>query len=226
MVLSDTSIKRPVFATVISLMLIVLGLAALFKMPIREYPKIDPPIIQIVTTYRGASAPVVDNQITEILEGAVAGIEGIKSIQSQSRDERSQITLEFRLTRDVDSAANDVRDRVARALARLPEQADTPIVQKVDGDRPILWIALGSETLSPLDLTDVARRRIVDRLAIVEGVAQVLIQGERRFSMRVWLDRQALAARGLTVQDVEDAIRRENVELPGGRIEKIGRAHV
>jgi multidrug efflux pump len=224
MVLSDISIKRPVFATVISLMLIVLGLASLFKMPIREYPKIDPPIIQIVTTYRGASAPVVDNQITEILEGAVAGIEGIKSIQSQSRDERSQITLEFRLTRDVDSAANDVRDRVARALARLPEQADTPIVQKVDGDsRPILWIALGSETLSPLDLTDVARRRIVDRLAIVEGVAQVLIQGERRFSMRVWLDRQALAARGLTVQDVEEAIRRENVELPGGRIESTAR---
>ncbi len=224
MVLSDISIKRPVFATVISLILIVLGVASLFKMPIREYPKIDPPIIQIVTTYRGASAPVVDNQITEILEGAVAGIEGIKAIQSQSRDERSQITLEFRLTRDVDSAANDVRDRVARALARLPEQADTPIVQKVDGDsRPILWIALNSETLSPLDLTDIARRRIVDRLAIVEGVAQVLVLGERRFSMRIWLDRQALAARGLTVQDVEDAIRRENVELPGGRIESTAR---
>jgi len=224
MVLSDISIKRPVFATVISLILIVLGVASLFKMPIREYPKIDPPIIQIVTTYRGASAPVVDNQITEILEGAVAGIEGIKNIQSQSRDERSQITLEFRLTRDVDSAANDVRDRVARALARLPEQADTPIVQKVDGDsRPILWIALNSETLSPLDLTDIARRRIVDRLAIVEGVAQVLVLGERRFSMRIWLDRQALAARGLTVQDVEDAIRRENVELPGGRIESTAR---
>jgi multidrug efflux pump len=224
MVLSDISIKRPVFATVISLMLIVLGVASLFKMPIREYPKIDPPIIQIVTTYRGASAPVVDNQITEILEGAVAGIEGIKNIQSQSRDERSQITLEFRLTRDVDSAANDVRDRVARALARLPEQADTPIVQKVDGDsRPILWIALNSETLSPLDLTDIARRRIVDRLAIVEGVAQVLVLGERRFSMRIWLDRQALAARSLTVQDVEDAIRRENVELPGGRIESTAR---
>jgi multidrug efflux pump len=224
MVLSDISIKRPVFATVISLILIVLGVASLFKMPIREYPKIDPPIIQIVTTYRGASAPVVDNQITEILEGAVAGIEGIKNIQSQSRDERSQITLEFRLTRDVDSAANDVRDRVARALARLPEQADTPIVQKVDGDsRPILWIALNSETLSPLDLTDIARRRIVDRLAIVEGVAQVLVLGERRFSMRIWLDRQALAARSLTVQDVEDAIRRENVELPGGRIESTAR---
>jgi multidrug efflux pump len=224
MVLSDVSIKRPVFATVISLMLTVLGIFALLRMPIREYPAIDPPVIQITTTYRGASAPVVDSQITEILEGAVAGIEGIKTISSQSRDERSQITMEFRLTRNVDSAANDVRDRVARALARLPEQADTPVVAKVDGDsRPILWIALASDRLSPLDLTDLARRRIVDRLAIVEGVAQVLILGERRFAMRVWLDRQALAARNLTVQDIEDAIRRENVELPGGRIESTQR---
>ncbi|MBR0671130.1 efflux RND transporter permease subunit [Neoroseomonas soli] len=224
MVLSDTSIKRPVFAAVISLMLTVLGIFALMRMPIREYPAIDPPIIQITTTYTGASAPVVDSQITEILEAAVAGIEGIKTISSQSRDERSQITLEFRLTRNVDAAANDVRDKVARALARLPEQADTPVVAKVDGDsRPILWIALASDRLSPLDLTDLARRRIVDRLAIVEGVAQVLIQGERRFSMRIWLDRQAMAARGLTVQDIEDAIRRENVELPGGRIESLQR---
>jgi multidrug efflux pump len=224
MVLSDISIKRPVFATVISLMLTVLGLFALQRMPIREYPKIDPPVIQITTTYRGASAPVVDSQITEILEAAVAGIEGVKVMSSQSRDERSQVTLEFLLSRDVDSAANDVRDRVARALARLPEQADTPIVAKVDGDsRPILWIALSSDTLSPLDLTDIARRRMVDRLAIVEGVAQIIISGERRFAMRIWLDRQALAARNLTVQDIEDAIRRENVELPGGRIESTTR---
>jgi multidrug efflux pump len=224
MVLSDVSIKRPVFATVISLLLTVLGIFALMRMPIREYPAIDPPVIQITTTYRGASAPVVDSQITEILEGAVAGIEGIKVMSSQSRDERSQITMEFLLTRNVDSAANDVRDRVARALARLPEQADTPVVAKVDGDsRPILWIALASDRLTPLELTDIARRRIVDRLAIVEGVAQVLIQGERRFAMRIWIDRQALAARNLTVQDIEDAIRRENVELPGGRIESTAR---
>jgi multidrug efflux pump len=224
MVLSDVSIKRPVFATVLSLLLTVLGLFALQRMPIREYPAIDPPIIQITTTYTGASAPVVDSQITEILEAAVAGIEGIKVMSSQSRDERSQITMEFLLSRDVDSAANDVRDRVARALARLPEQADTPVVAKVDGDsRAILWIALASDSLTPLDLTDVARRRIVDRLAIVEGVAQVIISGERRFSMRVWIDRQALAARNLTVQDVEDAIRRENIELPGGRIESTNR---
>jgi multidrug efflux pump len=224
MVLSDVSIKRPVFATVISLMLIVLGIASLMRLPVREYPAIDPPVVSVTTQYLGASAAVVDTQITELIEAAVAGIEGIKIISSQSRDERSQITLEFRLTRDVDAAANDVRDRVARTLARLPEQADAPVVQKVDGDaRPILWVALVSDQLSGLELTEIARRRFADRLAIVEGVAQVLVLGERKPAMRIWLDRQALAARGLTVQDVEDAIRRENVELPGGRIESTAR---
>ena len=224
MVLSDVSIKRPVFATVISLMLLVLGLASLARLPIREYPAIDPPVVSITTTYRGASAAVVDTQITEIIEAAVAGIEGIKFITSQSRDERSQVTLEFRLSRNVDAAANDVRDKVSRALARMPEQADTPVVAKVDGDaRPILWAALVSEQLTGMELTEVARRRFVDRLAIVEGVAQVLVLGERKPAMRIWLDRQALAARGLTVQDVEDAIRRENIELPGGRIESQAR---
>ncbi len=224
MVLSDVSIKRPVFATVISLMLIVLGLASLMRLPVREYPAIDPPVVSVTTQYLGASAAVVDTQITELIEAAVAGIEGIKIISSTSRDERSQVTLEFRLTRDVDAAANDVRDRVARTLARLPEQADTPVVQKVDGDaRPILWVALVSDQLSGLELTEIARRRFSDRLAIVEGVAQVLILGERKPAMRIWLDRQALAARGLTVQDVEDAIRRENIELPGGRIESTAR---
>jgi multidrug efflux pump len=224
MVLSDISIKRPVFATVVSLLLIVLGLASLSTLPIREYPKIDPPVISVTTTYRGASAAVIDTQITELIEAAVAGIEGIKFITSQSRDERSQVTIEFRLTRDVDAASNDVRDRVARTLARLPDQADTPIVAKVDGDaRPILWVALVSDQLSGMELTEIARRRFADRLAVVDGVAQVLVLGERKPAMRIWLDRQALAARGLTVQDVEDAIRRENVELPGGRIESTAR---
>jgi multidrug efflux pump len=224
MVLSDVSIKRPVFATVISLLLIVLGIASLMRLPVREYPAIDPPVVSVTTQYLGASAAVVDTQITELIEAAVAGIEGVKIISSQSRDERSQVTLEFRLTRDVDAAANDVRDRVARTLARLPEQADTPVVQKVDGDaRPILWVALVSDQLSGLELTEIARRRFADRLAIVEGVAQVLVLGERKPAMRIWLDRQELAARGLTVQDIEDAIRRENVELPGGRIESTAR---
>jgi multidrug efflux pump len=223
-VLSDVSIKRPVFATVISLLLMVLGIAALMKLPVREYPAIDPPVVSVTTTYRGASAAVVDTQITEIIEAAVAGIEGIKFITSQSRDERSQVTIEFRLSRDVDAASNDVRDRVARSLARLPVEADTPVVQKVDGDaRPILWIALVSEQLTGMELTELAQRRFSDRLAIVEGVAQVLVLGERKPAMRIWLDRQALAARGLTVQDVEESVRRENIELPGGRIESSAR---
>jgi multidrug efflux pump len=224
MVLSDISIKRPVFATVVSLLLIVLGMASLMRLPIREYPAIDPPVVSVTTQYLGASAAVVDTQITELIEAAVAGIEGIKFISSQSRDERSQVTIEFRLSRDVDAASNDVRDRVARTLARLPEQAETPIVAKVDGDaRPILWIALVSDQLSGMDLTDIARRRFADRLAVVDGVAQVLVLGERKPAMRIWLDRQALAARGLTVQDVEDAIKRENIELPGGRLESATR---
>lgn len=224
MVLSDVSIKRPVFATVISLLLIVLGAASLSRLPVREYPAIDAPVVGVTTTYTGASAAVVDTQITEIIEAAVAGIEGIKTISSQSRDERSSVNIEFLLSRDVDAAANDVRDRVARTLARLPEQADAPVVAKVDGDaRPILWIALVSDRFTGMELTDLARRRFVDRLAIVEGVASVIVSGERRAAMRIWLDRQALAARGLTVQDVEDAIRRENVELPGGRLEGTAR---
>ena len=224
MSLTDFSIKRPVFATVVSLMMIVLGIASLISLPIRELPQIDPPVVQVTTTYTGASAAVVDTQITELIEGAVAGIEGIKTISSQSRDERSQVVIEFKLNRNVDAAANDVRDRVARALARLPDAADQPVVAKVDGDtRPILWIALSSDVYSGMEVTDIARRRFVDRLAIVEGVAQVLIQGERRFSMRVWLDRQSMAARGLTVQDIEEAIRRENIELPGGRLDSAQR---
>ena len=220
MVLSDISIKRPVFATVVSLLLVVLGLASFQKLPIRELPDIDPPVVSVTTTYKGASAPVVESQITEIIEAAIAGIEGIKTISSVSRDERSQVTVEFRLTRPVDAAANDVRDRVARALNRLPETADAPVVAKVDGDsRPILWVMLTSARHSGMELTDIARTLMVDRLSVVDGVASVLVNGERRFSMRVWLDRRAMAARGLTVEDIEQAIRRENVELPGGRIE-------
>jgi len=224
MVLSDVSIKRPVFATVISLMLVVLGLASFLKLPVREYPAIDPPVVSVTTTYRGASAPVVESQVTEIIEGAVAGIEGIKTISSQSRDERSQVTIEFSLSRAIDEAANDVRDRVARAMRRLPENIDQPIIAKVDADaRAILWVMLTSDVKSQMELTEVARNLFADRLAIVEGVASVTINGERKPAMRIWLDRKALAARNLTVDDIENAIRRENVELPGGRIESTAR---
>ncbi len=224
MVLSDISIKRPVFATVMSLLLVVLGIASFLRLPVRELPAIDPPIVSVTTTYRGAAAPVVETQVTEIIEGAIAGIEGIKMISSTSRDERSQVTIEFRLGRDVDAAANDVRDRVARVLNRLPETADQPVVAKQDADaRAILWATLVSDRHSGLELTDIARTLMVDRLSTVDGVANVIIGGERRKAMRIWLDRRAMAARGLTVDDIEAAIRRENVELPGGRLESLAR---
>jgi len=224
MVLSDISIKRPVFATVMSLLLVVLGIASFLRLPVRELPAIDPPIVSVTTTYRGAAAPVVETQVTEIIEGAIAGIEGVKMISSTSRDERSQVTIEFRLGRDVDAAANDVRDRVARVLNRLPETADQPVVAKQDADaRAILWATLISDRHTGLELTDIARTLMVDRLSTVEGVANVIISGERRKAMRIWLDRRAMAARGLTADDIETAIRRENVELPGGRLESLAR---
>ena len=220
MVLSDTSIKRPVFASVISLMLVVLGIAALMRLPIREYPAIDPPIVSVTTIYRGASNEVVESRVTELIEGAVSGIEGVKQITSQSREERSSVVIEFRLGRDIDAASADVRDRVSRVLGRLPTGVETPVIAKVDSDsRPIVWFTLSSERLNQIELSDYATRYLRDRLSIVPGVASVFISGERRISMRIWLDRSALAARGLTVEDVETAIRRQNVELPSGRIE-------
>jgi multidrug efflux pump len=220
MVLSDVSIKRPVFATVLSLILVVLGLAAGSRLPVREYPAIDPPIVSVTTIYKGASNEVMESRITELVEAAVAGIEGVKTISSISREERSNVTIEFHLTRNVDAAAADVRDKVSRIISRLPEAAELPVISKVDSDaRAIVWFTLASERMSQMELTDYARRYLVDRLSIVPGVASVFISGERRFAMRIWLDRQALAARGLTVADVEQAITRQNVELPSGRIE-------
>jgi len=220
MVLSDVSIKRPVFATVLSLLLVVIGVAAFQRLPVREYPDIDPPVVSVTTEYDGAAANVVENQITQIVEDAIAGIEGIKTITSQSRDERSQVTIEFRLGRDVDSAANDVRDRVARSVNLLPDTADAPQIAKVDADaRPILWVMMVSESHTQMELTEIANDLLVDRLSVVDGVSQVRINGERKPSMRIWLDRRALAARNLTVDDVEQAIRRQSIELPGGRLE-------
>jgi multidrug efflux pump len=224
MVLSDVSIKRPVFATVISLMLVVLGFAAYMKLPVREYPQIDRPIVSVVTVYKGASNEVVESRITEAVERAISGIEGVTRITSTSREERSQVVIEFRLARNIDAAAADVRDRIGRILARLPDGADLPIINKVDSDAfPILWFSLNSDTMNQMQLTDYARRNLVDRLAIVPGVAGVNVGGERRYSMRIWLDRQALAARNLTADDVENAIKRQNVELPGGRLESTSR---
>jgi len=224
MVISDTSIKRPVFATVISLLLLVLGLAASSKLPVREYPAIDPPVIQVTTTYRGASNEVMETQVTEVIEAAVAGIEGIKLMTSVTREERSNVNIEFLLSRDIADAAADVRDRIGRIISQLPSDIETPRISKLDADdTPILWFTMTSERRSSLDLSDYASRYLVDRLSIVPGVASVTIGGERRYAMRVWLDRRAMAARNLTVEDIELAVRRNNLELPSGRVEGVQR---
>ena len=224
MMLSDLSVRRPVFAAVLSLLLIAFGLLSFDRLPLREYPDINPPIVSVETRYSGASAQVVETKITQLVEDAIAGIEGIRTISSASRDGRSQVTVEFEVERDIDAAANDVRDRVARTVDRLPEEADPPEIAKADANtQQIMWLSLSSDRLSQLELSDYARRFVQDRLAMVSGVASVRIGGEREYAMRVWLDRQALAARGLTVLDVEAALRRENVELPAGTVESFER---
>ncbi len=224
MVLSDISIQRPVLAIVVNALLVVFGIFAFSKLPVREYPAVDPPVVSISTTYEGASAEVIESQITQVMEGAVSGIEGIKTIRSTSREGTSNVRIEFLLTREIESAANDVRDRVSRASRNLPDEADAPVVAKVDSDSsPILWATLTSQQLSRLELTDYVRRVLVDQITAVPGVADVRISGQRIYAMRVWLDRNALAARNLTVQDIETALRRENAELPAGRIESTQR---
>ncbi len=220
MTISDLSIRRPVFATVLSLLLAILGVMAALRLPIREYPDVSPPIVTIDTFYRGASASVIEKRITELIEDEISGIEGLAKLTSSSRDENSRVTLEFTLDRDIDAAANDVREHVSRVIARLPEEADPPQITKVDsGMDAIMYISVSSPARSPLELTDYVTRHLVDRFSAVPGVAVVRLSGARRYAMRIWLDRDALAARRLTVTDVEDALRRENVELPAGRIE-------
>ena len=224
MVISQLSIRRPVFATVVSLLLIVLGVMAFTRLPLRELPDIDPPIVSIDTNYPGASAAVVETRITQILEDAVSGIEGVDTLESQSRNGRSSVSIEFTLARDVEAAANDVRDAVGRVSGRLPSEIDPPVISKVEADaEPIIRLNLRSDALDELALTDYADRYVVDRLSAIPGVAQVQLGGSQRYAMRVWLDRQALAARGLTVNDVEQALRRENIEPSAGRLESTTR---
>src|SRR5919107_863742 len=219
MQVSDIFIRRPVFAVVVSLLLIVGGLVAFSGLAVREYPAVDPPIVSVNTVYKGASNEVIESRVTELVESAISGIESIRQITSTSQNERSSVVIEFLVGRDPDAAAADVRDRVGRIISRLPEGIDQPVVRKVDSNAAaIMWIGVTSTSLDALELTEFMKRVYVDRLATVPGVATVYIGGERRYAMRVWIDRAALAARGLTVQDVESAIRRQNVELPGGLI--------
>ncbi|MHB8912047.1 MAG: efflux RND transporter permease subunit [Lysobacter sp.] len=222
--ISDLSIRRPVFATVMSLMLIVLGIMAFSRLTLRELPAIDPPIVSVSVSYPGASAAVVETRITQVLEDALSGTEGIETIESRSVNGRSSISIEFTLEREIEAAANDVRDAVSRVLDRLPDEADAPEIEKVESDaETILWLNMSSTAMDTLQLSDYAERYVVDRLSSIDGVAQVRIGGQQRYAMRIWLDRDALAARGITVNDIEAALRAENVELPAGRLESESR---
>jgi len=218
--LSDMAVRRPVFAAVAAIVLCVIGAAAFFFLPVRELPDVDPPIVSVNTSYAGASAEVIESRITEPIEQQIAGIQGVERINSTSRDGRSSVSIEFALDRNIDDAANDVRDRVSRVVGNLPDQADPPEVAKADSDsQPIMILFLRSTAMNRLELTDYADRYLIDQLATVPGVAQVQIYGEQRYSMRIWLDAAALAARGLTVSDVETSLSAQNVELPAGALE-------
>lgn len=220
MQVSDLFIRRPVFSIVVSLLLLVGGGAALFRLPVREYPAVDPPVVSISTSYKGASNEVIESRVTEVIENAISGIEGIKQISSFSIDERSAINIEFTIDRDIEAATSDVRDAVSRAARALPDDADVPIIRKADSDQSaIIWIGITSTFLDPLELSDFVSRVYVDRLSTIPGVATISIAGERRYAIRIGINRGELAARGLTVQDIEAAIKAQNVELPGGRIE-------
>jgi multidrug efflux pump len=222
--LSDLSVQRPIFATVVNALLLVCGAFALFSLPVREYPDIEPPLLSVITSYPGASAAVVESKITQPLEVRLAGLEGVRSMTSSSRDGRSQITMEFDLARDIEAAAGDVRDRISRSIDVLPRDAEAPWVNKADVDaQPILQLVLASDRLGALELSDYADRYLVDRLGSINGVARVNLPGSRAKSMRIWLDRQKLAARQLTTIDVERALESQNVERPVGRIESTDR---
>lgn len=222
--LSDTSVRRPVLATVFSLMLIAFGALSFQNLPLRELPDVDPPIVSVETTYVGASAAVIENRVTKPIEDRLSGLEGIHKIVSESSEGISRITIEFELSRDIDNAANDVRDRVAMSRDDIPDEANPPEIYKAQSDAsPIMWINLSGDEMDALQLTDYAERQLVDRFSVVDGVARVVLSGAKHYAMRIWLDRIALAARELTVTDVENALRTQNVELPAGRIESIER---
>jgi multidrug efflux pump len=218
--LSQVCIDRPVLAIVMSLVILLLGGIAMTRLPNREFPDIDPPVVSVNTVLPGAAPEVVETSVTSPLEDQLIGIEGIRHITSLSAEQVSTITIEFALSRDVDAAANDVRDRVARARRLLPEEVEEPVVAKQDADAfPILWIALFGGDKSQVELSTLAETRIKDRLGKLPGVSDVIIAGEQRYSMRVWVDNARLTAYRLTVADVAAALERGNVDIPSGRIE-------
>ena len=219
MTLSDLSIRRPVLAIVASLLIVVSGIASLLSVPVRELPDVDAAVVTVSTEYTGASPQIVDTDITEVVESSIAGVAGVKTIGSQSRRGRSRTVIEFEIGRDIDEAANDVRDAVGRIRANLPDGAGEPRIIKNDSDAdPVMRIAVTSDRQSPEEISDFVARNLVDRLSTLDGVASVNLRGDRRYAIRIWLDRRALAAHRLTVGDIEAAIKRNNVELPAGEI--------
>ncbi|MEQ8321367.1 MAG: efflux RND transporter permease subunit [Rhodospirillales bacterium] len=220
MKISELCVQRPVFATVLSLAVVLVGLVSYDRLTVREYPKIDPPVVNVETSYSGASPEIIETQVTQVLEEQLAGIEGVDFMTSISRQEQSQITVTFQLNRDPGEAAADVRDRVSRARDQLPDEVDEPVIQKVEADaQPIIYLAFSSDKHSAMEITDYADRYVKDQLQTLNGVAQVRIFGERAYSMRIWLDPERLAAYRMTPQDVENALRQQNVEIPAGLIE-------
>lgn len=219
MILSDLSVKRPVFATVVSLLLITFGVVAFLMLSIRELPDTTPPKVSVYTSYSGASAEVVESKITNVIEDQLGGIEGIKAIESSSSHGSSRINIEFTPDRDMESAANDVRESMSRVTWRLPDEAESPIVWKNSGSgESILMVTLQSDRMSPVELTDYAKRTLQDKLSLVDGVSSADIYGAREYVMRIELDPVAMAARKLTANDVKDALKRDNVELPAGEM--------
>ena len=224
MKLSEVSVQRPVFATVLSLAILLFGVISLTRLPVREYPDVESPVVSVTTIYRGASPQTVETEITDVLEEQLATVEGVKLITSSSREQGSVITVEFQLNRNVDEAANDVRDRVSRIRGQLPPTVDDPIVAKQDVNaQPIIWLSLNGERFSTLELTEVANNILSEKIQRLDGVGAVFVGAERKYAMRVWLDPLRLAAYGLTVADVEQALRAGNAEIPSGRVEGRGR---
>jgi multidrug efflux pump len=218
--ISEICIDRPVFASVMSIIIVLFGLISLTRLQNRELPDIDPPVVSVTTVFPGAAPEVVETSVTDLIEDQVNGIPGVKHLISESREQVSAVTIEFELDVDVDEAANDVRDRVARSRRDLPEEVEEPVVAKRDSDASaVMWLALSGERYDQIELTSLAETRIIDRLAKLPGVASVIIGGERRYSMRLWIDNRILGSFGLTIEDIEAALERENVDIPSGRVE-------
>ncbi|MFN9500660.1 MAG: efflux RND transporter permease subunit, partial [Chryseotalea sp.] len=218
--LSNISIKRPVLAIVMSLVIILFGIIGFTFLGIREFPSVDPPVITVQTSYIGANADVIEAQITEPLEEAINGIAGIRTITSVSREGRSNITVEFDLGVDLEAAANDVRNKVSGALNRLPQDVDPPVIEKADADSsPIIFLTVRSDKRDPLELSRIAEILFKERIQTIPGVSSVQLWGQKRYSMRLWMDPIKLASFKLAPSDVLQAVNRENVELPSGRVE-------